>query len=216
MAVCCTPLLAQQIMPHPFAYGGLSLMSGGYAPLAANGGAGLRIDSQHFLLSAEAWYDNGHKTNDNNQPNPNGHDRGLVGTSSFRLSSGWFFGAGASWSQLSTTNYKKSSWRPRFGGGKDYFHKSCAMEDCISDFSMRLGVDYLLPGTDHANGLQGPSISFYVPSPSAKGHWFFRETLGIYSFHSTVTDPTNLALYRYQISHRSVTSSGELTVMYRF
>ena len=100
------------LVPRPFAYAGAGLMGGGYSPLAAEAGGGLRIDSQHFLASAEAWYDNGHKTDDGDQPNPSGHDRGLVGDAYFRFSSGWFAGAGARWNQLSTTNYTKSGWRP--------------------------------------------------------------------------------------------------------
>jgi len=204
------------LVPRPFLYAGAGLMGAGYAPLAAEAGVGLRIDSRHFLASAEGTYDNGHKTNDNTEPNPKGHDRGLDGAAYFRFSSGWFSGAGVRWSQLSTTNYTKGAWRPTFGGGKDYFHNNCAIEDCVSDFSMRLGVDYVLPGTDHANALQGPLLSIYLPSPSAKRHIFFRQTLGIYEFHQTVTDPSNLTLTRQQIGQRSATAFGELTVMYRF
>jgi hypothetical protein len=190
-------------LPRPFAYAGAGLMGGGYAPLASEGGGGLRVDSRHFLASAEGWYDNGHKANDNDLPNPNGHDRGLDGAAYFRLSSGCFFGMGARWSQLSTTNYTKSAWRPMFGGGKDYFYKTCALENCVADFSMRLGADYVLPGADHSNALQGLLVSFYMPSPAAKGHIFFRETLGIYEFHETLTEPSNLTLTREQIGNRS-------------
>lgn len=204
------------LFPRPFFYAGAGLMGAGYAPLAAEGGGGLRIDSRHFLASAEGAYDTGHKTNDNAGPNPEGHDRGLDGAAYFRFSSGWFAGAGARWSQLSTTNYTKGAWRPTFGGGKDYFHNQCALEDCVADFSMRLGVDYVLPGTDHINALQGPLLSLYLPSPSAKGHIFFRQTLGIYEFHQTVTDSSNLTLTQQQMGQRSVTAVGELTLMYRF
>ncbi len=234
MLLTRTPLVAQQfvshrpdagssdsethdLLPRPFLYAGAGLMGGGYSPLAADVGGGLRIDSRHFLASAEGSYDNGHKTNDGDQPNPNGHDRGLAAAAYFRLSSGWFFGAGARWSQLSTTNYTKSGWRPTFGGGKDYFHRpGCAGENCPADFCMRLGVDYVMPGTDHSNAVQGPLISVYMPSPSARGHFFFRATQGIYEFHETVTEPSNLALTKQQIGSRSVTSFAELTVMYRF
>ena len=202
--------------PHPFVYAGAGLMGGGYAPLAWEGGGGLTIDTRHFLAFAEGEYDNGHKTNDNTGPNPKGHDRTLAAAGYFRLSSGWLAGVGARWNQLSTTNYTKGGWRPTFGGGKDYFHKTCAAENCVSDFSMLVRVDYLLPGTDHFNAVQGPLISLYFPSPSAKGHVFFRETLGIYEFHETVTAPSNLILTRQQMGDRSVTSFGELTVMYRF
>jgi hypothetical protein len=209
-------VLAPEFIPRPFFYAGAGLMGAGYAPLAWEGGGGLRIDSQHFLASAEGAYDNGHKTNDNDQPNPKGHDRTLAATTYYRLSSGWFAGLGARWSQLSTTNYTKGAWGPTFGGGKDYFHKKCAVENCGSDFSMRLSVDYVLPGTDHSNALQGPQVSFYMPSPSAKGHIFCRETIGIYEFHETVTEPSNLTLTRQQMGDRSVTTFGELTLMYRF
>jgi hypothetical protein len=204
------------LVPRPFLYAGAGLMGGGYAPLAWEGGGGLIIDTRHFLASAEGSYDNGHKTDDGGPPNPKGHDRGLAATAYFRLSSGWFAGVGARWSQLSTTNYTKGAWRPTFGGGKDYFHKKCAAENCVSDFSMRAGIDYVLPGGDHLNALQGPLLSFYMPSPSAKGHIFFRETLGIYEFHETVTEPSIPSLTQQQIGNRYVTSFGELTVMYRF
>ena len=204
------------LFPRPYAYAGLGLMGGGYSPLAAEAGAGLRIDSRRVLAWAEGSYDNGRKTDDNDQPNPKGHDRGLSGSAYFRFSSGWFAGAGARWSQLSTTNYTKSAWRPTLGGGRDYFHKKCALEDCISDFSMRLGADYVLPGADHANALQGPLLNFYMPSPSTRGHIFFRQTIGVYEFHETVTEPSNLALTKLQTSQRSVTSFVELTLMYRF
>ena len=78
------------LVPRPFVYAGAGLMGGGYAPLAAEAGGGLRIDSRHFLASAEGWYDNnGHKTNDGTGNNPKGHDRGLVGATYYRFSSGW-------------------------------------------------------------------------------------------------------------------------------
>jgi hypothetical protein len=204
------------LVPRPFVYAGAGLMGGGYAPLAVQGGGGLRVDSARFLAFAEGSYDNGHKTNDGDQPNPKGHDRGLDGAAYFRFSSGWYLGAGASWSQLSTTNYTKGGWRPTFGGGKDYFHRRCAGEDCASDFSMRLGVDYVMPGTDHTNAVQGPLLTLFMPSPSSKGHFFFRMTEGIYEFHETVTEPANAPLTQQQIGDRSMTSFGELTLMYRF
>ena len=202
-------------LPRPFVFAGAGLMGGGYAPLAADFGAGLRYDFRHLLVNFEGTYDNGHKVNDNTQPNPKGHDRALVGQAYYRMSSGWFFGAGGRWGQLSTTNYTKTNQRATFGGGKDYFHKNCAAEDCI-DFSMRLAVDYVLKGTDRMNGLQGPLISFYMPSPSSKGHFFLRQTLGIYTFYTTVTDPTNQLMTKQQMADRHVTSSGSLTLMYRF
>lgn len=208
--------LTRQLLPHPYVFAGPEGMGGGYAPFAVIAGAGIAIESQHFILDANAWYDNGHKTNDNDQPNPKGHDRGLVGSAYFRLSSGWAFGGGYRWSQLSTTNYTKGGSRPTFGGSRDFFVEGCRAEDCRGTFTMRIGVDYVLPGTDHQNASQGPLISFYTPSPSLKRHLFFREKLGIYRFHDTVTDPTNAILTREQTSHHSFDSFLELTLMYRF
>ena len=220
-ALLCTLLYssvvyAQQFVPHPYAFAGPEAMGGGYSSFAAIAGGGFRIDSKHFLLDTNAWYDTGRKTNDNDQPNPSGHDRGLSATVDYRLSSGWFFGGGARWSELSTSNYRKSSWRPVFGGGKDYFHQRCAGEHCFENFSMRLGADYVLAGTDWANGSQGPRISFYVPSPASKHHIFYRESVGIYRFHTTVTDRSNLELTREQMGQHSISSVVEFTMMYRF
>jgi hypothetical protein len=93
---------------------------------------------------------------------------------------------------------------------------------------MRLQVDYKLKGAEHVdpkgcavpngqctNDLQGPMISFYLPSPAAAGHLFWRETAGIYTFHDTLrsTDPLLTAL---QKSHRSTAALLEFTMMYRF
>ena len=207
---------ASDLLPRAYVFAGAAGMGSGYAPFAALGGAGVRIDSEHFILETEAWYDNGHKSGERGKPNPKGHDRGLVGSMYYRLPSGWAFGGGACWSQLSTTNYRKSSWRPTFGGNKDFFLENCQTEKCKGQFTMRIGADYVLPGTDWANGSQGPSIMVYIPSPSLKRHLFFREQLGIYRFHDTVTDRTNPILTREQTSKHSFDSFLELTIMYRF
>ncbi len=214
--------------PHPFVYGGLGLNSGGYAPLSGNVGAGLRIDTNRVIWVASVAYDNAHKSNDNTINNYKGHDRGMGSSIYYRFNSGWFVGGGAGWSQLSTTNYTKQSFHPSLGGGRDYVHKECAAEDCVARWSMRLQVDYKLKGAEHVdpkgctvpdgqctNDLQGPEFSFYMPSPALAGHLFWRETLGVYTFHNTVTstDPSLTAL---QKSQRSVASFLEFTMMYRF
>jgi hypothetical protein len=214
--ICGSPLFAQDLIPRPYAFAGGEGMGGGYAPFAVIGGGGFRIDSNRFVLDANSWYDNGHKVNDNVQPNPNGHDRGLVGSAYYRLPSGWSFGAGARWSELSTTNYKKSSWEPTFGGSKDFFNGNCHPEICRGDFSMQVRVDYMLKGSNWQNGTQGPLFSIYFPSPSVKAHIFYRETVGIYRFYDTVTDRTNAFLTREQMSNHHWDSFAEFTVMYRF
>ena len=122
--------LPKIVWPRPFIYGGLGLNGGGYAPLSGKVGAGLRIDQDHLIWSASAAYDNSHKSNDNTTNNTNGHERALDSSIYYRFTNGWFAGGGASWSELSTTNYTKQGFHPSVGGGKDYFHKECAAEDC--------------------------------------------------------------------------------------
>src|SRR5438045_135444 len=215
-------------LPHPFVYGGLGLNGGGYAPLSGKVGAGLRIDTNRLIWSATVTYDNGRKSNDNTINNDKGNDKGLESSIYYRFSNGWFAGGGAGWSKLSTTNYSKQSFHPSIGGGKDYFHKECAGEDCVSNWSMRLQADYQLKGAEHvdprgctvANGqctneLQGPKITLYMPSPARAGHLYWRQTVGVYMFHNTVTstDPSLTAL---QTSKRSVATFLEFVMMYRF
>ena len=207
---------AQKPIPRPFLYVGADLMGAGYSPLAFEGGVGFQIDSRRFLMDASAYYDNGHKTNDGVQPNPKGHDRGLIGSAYYRLPSNWFFGAGARWSQLSTTKYTKSAWRPTFGGGKDFFSNNCQPDNCVGQFSMRASVDYVMPGSDWQNGSQGPLLTLYMPSPSLKKHFFYRQTLGIYRFHDTVTDRTDPVLTRQQTGNHHGDSYLEFAIIYRF
>lgn len=228
--VCCGSVMAQNVvhqqeargmdlggfLPRPYVFLGPELMGGGYAPLAMEGGVGVRVEAEHLTVDANATYDNGHKTYDGTQPNPKGHDRGLDGSLYYRLSSGWAFGGGYTWGQLSTTNYTKSGARPKFGGYKDFLTNNCEENGCRHDFSMRLGVDYLTAGTDKENGSHGVAISFYLPSPHAKRHLFWREMIGIYRFHDTVTDPMNAFLTRQQLGNRYSDCFVEFTVMYRF
>lgn len=215
------------VWPRPFIYGGLGLNGGGYAPLSGKVGARLRSDQNHLIWSASAAYDNSHKANDNTTNNTNGHERALDSSIYYRFNNGWFLGGGASWSELSTTNYTKQGFHPSVGGGKDYFHKQCAAEGCVTRWSMRLQVDYKMKGAEHVdakgcsvpngqctNDLQGPMVSFFLPSPALAGHLYWRETVGVYTFHETVTS-TDPALTALQKSHRSVTSFLEFTMMYR-
>lgn len=60
-----------------------SLIPAGYAPLAYRAEDGIDLESTHVVLRALGAYDNGHETKDNNQPNPNGHDRYLEGAAYF-------------------------------------------------------------------------------------------------------------------------------------
>lgn len=68
-------------VPHPYIALGPALMSGGYAPLAYRAEVGIDLESTHAIIRALAAYDNGHKINDNDQPNPEG-PRPLLGNGS--------------------------------------------------------------------------------------------------------------------------------------
>lgn len=201
-------------IPHPYICLGPSLMGGGYAPLAYRAEAGIDLESTHTILRALGAYDNGHKTNDNDQPNPNGHDRYLEGAAYFRTRSRWFFGMGWSWNQLSTTNYTKGGNRPEFGGGYDWFLRSC--DECRRDFSMRVNVDWVTSGSDWQNGSHGPNTTLTFPAPSEKRHWFWRQTIGIYRFHQTVTGSANSTIAEFQRSQKSFDSHLDFGILYRF
>jgi hypothetical protein len=201
-------------IPLPYIYFGPSVMGGGYAPLAYRAETGIDLESTHVIVRALAAYDDGHKTNDGDQPNPKGHDRYLESAAYFRMRSVWFFGGGWRWSQLSTTNYTKGGARPEFGGGYDWFLRPC--DGCRRDFSMRIDADWVMSGTDWQNGSHGPSTTLTFPTPSEKRHLFWKQTIGIYRFHETVTEPNNLPLVHLQRSQKNFDSTVDFGMVYRF
>lgn len=215
--------------PLPYVNVDLSLMPGGYASLAYRAQGGLYWNAPHIVSDIYAAYDDGHKVNDATSNNVSGHDRYLAGFLAFKEGN-TFYAAGARWSQLSTTNYVKGpnllqavtqgDIRPQFGIGHDWLR---------DDFSLRGQVLYILPPlhesvsypggtvcTGCGNGLQGPEFTIFLPSPQLKKHFFFRMALGIYEFHTTITEPSNVQLTQQQNSSRSVTSSADMGLMYRF
>lgn len=109
--------------PHPYVYGGLQLRGGGYSPTAWSGGVGLNIELKHLVFDSSASYDTAHKVNDGTLNNDSGHDRGLAGNAFYRFTK-LYVGGGASWTQLSTTNYTKQSWHLAFGVGRDWVRES--------------------------------------------------------------------------------------------
>lgn len=189
-------------------------MSGGYAGLTYRAEGGLDVESAHALLRALAAYDYGGKASENDQPNPNGHDRYLEGAAYYRAARGWFAGAGWRWNQLSTTDYFKSGTRPEIGGGYDLTLRAC--DGCRHAFSMRLNGDWVMAGTDWQNGSHGAAITLTYPTPHEKRHWFLRDCIGAYRFHTTVTEPQNLPLTRAQRAQRRFTGGEDLGVVYRF
>jgi hypothetical protein len=193
--------------PRPMLLAGPSLLGNGYQTSAMSLGAGLLLNSRRMVSDVEGRYTNAKKTNDNTVGNRKGHERFLQGRAFYRYRPGLYFGGGAQWSETSTTNYTKAQWRPTFGLGGDHFG---------SDYSLRWQALYIMPGTDKLNGLQGPEFQFWLPSPASGRHFFFRETLGIYEFHTTITDPTDRTLTAQQIANRSHAAFLDFTFGWRF
>jgi hypothetical protein len=194
-------------MPHPIVFGGPSLVGNGYQTAALNAGGGFLIGSKQLFSDVEGRYMNARKTDDNTVDNDSGHERFLLGRAFYRVRPGLYFGGGAQWSETSTTNYDKQAWRPTFGLGGDHFGNG---------YSLRWQTLYIMPGTDRANAMQGPEIQVWFPSPASSSHFFFRETLGIYEFHETITDPTNASLTAQQKSDRSAAAFADFAVGWRF
>ena len=107
-----------------------------------------------------------------------------------------------------TTNYTKNSWRPTFGVGGDYFASGGG--------NCRWQLFYITKGSDKSNAVQGPEFQLWIPSPVSKSHFFYRQTLGVYEFHTTVTDPKDLRLAPLQIGQRSSAAFLDFTVGWRF
>lgn len=218
--------LLTRLTPHPYFYLGPSLLGGGgYAMFAYRAEGGFNVESRHWVMKPLAAYDNGRKVDDNDQPNPNGHDRYLdvgiyfrpssfLSSLSFLGAGHWFFGAGYRWSQLSTTNYTKGGNRPQIGGGYDLVARVCSV--CRRDLSVRLGLDWVMAGNDWQNGSHGPETTITFPTLRENRHWFFQDRIAVYRFHETVTEPTNAPLTRLQESQKGIDNFVDLGIVYRF
>ena len=181
--------LSNPYFPRPYGVFGLSINGGGYQAISENMGGGLRVDSPRILSSVEVGYGNARKVNDATINNHSGHERSAEVRTFYKLGNGLYFGGGAQWSQTSTTNYSKQSWRPTLGIGKDLLRNT---------YSLRLQCMYLVPGSDKINASQGPEISLTFPSPASNHHFYFRLVLDVYRFHTTDTlsDPVTSAIQR--------------------
>lgn len=194
-------------IPHPIIFAGPSLVGNGYQTLAGKFGAGFMLNSRDLLGDFEASYMNARKTNDNTANNRKGHERFLQGRLFYPWHRGLYFGGGAQWSETATTNYTKKAWRPEFGVGGDHF---------APNWNCRWQTLYILPGSDKSNAMQGPEFQFWLPSPASRSHFFYRQTLAIYEFHTTITDPTDPALTAAQRSDRHSAAFLDFTIGWRF
>jgi hypothetical protein len=192
-------------MPRPFLFSG-GFGGGSYAFLSPIFGGGLLLNASKLTADFEASYGTARKTDDGTINNREGHERFLKGRLFYRYRN-FYFGGGAQWSETATTNYTKKSWRPTFGFGGDHLGGEC---------NCRWQILYILPGTDYANGVQGPEFELWLPSPATKHHWFFRFSSGQYEFHTTVTDPSNEILTARQRGQRGYVGFTDAVFGWRF
>ena len=223
------------LLPHPFVEGGLNTNGDGYQPFAGNLGAGLDMETSHFILNAEGFYDFMRKTNDNDQVvGEKGRVRSVNGVVFYRFRSGasWFVGGGAGWEEASMTTYMKSSWTPQLGVGHDFASEKESWRFqalYLRDENEVVRYPSLVqftPGPGQlglsrtcslcGNGRQGIAVSSWYPSPSTSHHFFVHWMLTPIWFHETVTDPYNLPLTQGQKSQRAATGSFDVDFIYLF
>ena len=205
-----------RLTPHPYLYVGPSLMPAGYRIAAVRFEGGLDVESTRVLVQVGAAYDNARAAHDAGQQAPSSHDYYLDGVIAYRpewpFSGRGFVGIGERWSQFSTTNYTTTAHRPQFGGGFDLVRASYPTRE----FSMRIAANWFTAGNDWRDGNHGVEASLSIPSLRKTGHWFYQERIGVYSFHSTVTDRTKIPLAPSQRAERSLTSYVDFGILYRF
>jgi hypothetical protein len=194
-------------IPRPMIFLGPSLVGNGYQNLAADFGGGLLVKSKQLVGDFEASYMNANKNNDATLSNGTGYERFLHGRAFIPWKRGFYFGGGAQWSQTSTANYAKKAWRPTFGVGQDYFTEG---------FNTRWQVLYVTKGSDRSNAVQGPEIQFWLPTPASKTHFFYRQTTGVYEFHTTTTNPLDSILVARQTRERHLAVFVDFTFGWKF
>jgi hypothetical protein len=242
------PKTFESYFPRPYVSGGVSLMPNGYGAVAGRLQGGLLLNAPHAVCDTYVAIDNGKKTNDGTLNNIKGHDDYVAGFCGYKQGN-WYFGGGMRWNELITSNYTKGTnffqavrdgdIRYQFGGGKDWFHHFSN-----GNFNMRAQVLYLLPPQHESvaypatptsaafvcqgcgNGVQGPEITIWMPSPEYSKHWSARFTYGIYEFHTTITEPCGTPASQYplcnppdfkaQDNSRHVMGTVDMQVQYTF
>ena len=194
------------LIPRPYLFTGLDLNGGGYQPAAVIVGGGIDNEYDHWWWHLEGMWDNAKKVNDNTGQHSGYTER--AGVHGFvRFGDGWYAGAGTSYTFLHTKLYDKNAWHPRAGFGRD---------TVLWKVPGRYQLEYVFPGTDTVNAVQGFETTVLIPQyRNTQNHWFFRERLGTYWFHTTVTS-TDPVLTIQQQHQRSVFSELQFTLEYRF
>jgi len=229
LAVLTSLAFGQEKCPHPYITGSFNLMPAGYSATSFGVGAGLMWDTKRSVFDAAALYDNGHKSNDNdNSPDSTGHDKYLRAFAGYKRNL-WYAGVGARYSQLSTSDYTKGgdvfqagSWHPEAGIGKDWNARN-------SPLFLRTQVLYMFPESKEVvhypdgqtcygcgNGSQGADVTLWLPSPARKGHLFAKINVVLFGYHTTVTSPENIPLTQQQIASKHFTDGTEYMLGFRF
>ncbi len=165
---------------------------------------------------------------DNTANNYKGHDRFLRGFAAFKQGNN-YFGVGARWSQLSTTNYTKGgdafaagSWHPEVGVGRDWSTKNSRLFMRTQGAYMFQPSKEVVHYPDGSNcdgcgsGSHGADITLWFPSPARPGHIFAKMNVVLYRFHDTITAPSNIPLTQTQSNNRHLADSTEFSVGFRF
>jgi len=181
----------------------MSLNGAGYEKSSWVVGGVIQMENRHWLADVGGNFDNAKKVNDNTGQSA-GYTERFTGMVGVRVKPTWFIRASGTFSLLKTQVYEKQAWHPSLGVGHD-FQKY---------LKMRGQLLYTFPGTDAWNAVQGGQVVMTIPSPlSIDNHWFFKETVGIYTFHETVTNAEQATEQR---KHRSTTAEVIFAIMYRF
>jgi hypothetical protein len=201
-----------QSTTKPYVFGGLSLNGGGYQAASFNAGVGIDGEYPRLITSLESHYNSAKKVNDGTGQH-SGYSVGLDGTAFYKLPQRWSVGGGYHYTWLNTQAYHKRGGWPSVGLGRDLYVSNRFGQTA----SFRVTGEYLFPYQDKQNGVHGMLFTFWLPSLNKiDQHLFFRERVGIYRFHSTLTDTSNEELTRYQLARRAWTGGSEFTIGWRF
>lgn len=215
LSVFCTMASGQRL--QPYVVGSFNLMPAGYASTAVGFGGGLEFNRPYIVVDSYAGYDTGKKADDGTPGNIKGHDRYLRGFAGYKHGQN-YFGVGARWSELSTTNYAKGgSLHPEIGVGRDWSDVARTQIAYMARPYHEV-TSYPDGRVCHGcgSGSQGADISVWLPSPAAPGHFFARINLMLFQFHDSFTDPSNIPMTKAQAANKHLGDLTEVMVGWRF
>jgi hypothetical protein len=154
----------KQVQLKGYVIGGADVLDNlGYTnPLLSLGG-GLEMTSPQMFVTSQFTFSLSHKVE-----TQDGHSRNAE-MASYKKFGSFLLGAGTKYSQLTTSQWEKSSWRPFFGAGYE-------------GESFRLQARYVVPAFDEQNRLGGALIVFDY---RASRHFGTEMRWGVYRFKDT-------------------------------